>query len=291
MFEGTFTAIITPFNEEREINYDALKRIVEFQVKNGISGIVPVGSTGESATLSHKEHSEIISFVCEQVNKRVPVIAGTGSNSTVEAINLTTQAEKDGAAASLQVCPYYNKPTQEGLYQHFKAIAEAVNIPIIVYNIPGRTGRNIEVDTISRLSEISNIAGVKEASGSIVQIMNIIHNTPDDFIVLSGDDIFTLPVIAAGGKGVISVSSNIAPQQMCEFVIAGLRGDFTTMRALQKKMLPLFKILTIEQNPIPVKAAAALKGLCEDYMRSPLCSITGKNKAILKESLTGMGIL
>ena len=291
MFKGTFTAIITPFNEKREIDYDALKQIIDFQINNGISGIVPVGSTGESATLTHKEHAEIISFVCEHVNKQVPVIAGTGSNSTIEAVNLTKQAEKDGAAASLQVCPYYNKPTQEGLYQHFKAVAEAVSIPVIIYNIPGRTGRNIEVETISRLAEIDNIIGVKEASGSIVQIMKVINSTPDDFVVLSGDDIFTLPVVAAGGNGVISVSSNIAPKQMCEFVNAGLNGNFSAMRELNNKLLPLFKILTIEQNPIPVKAACVLKGMCEDYLRLPLCSITEKNKALLRESLTTMGIL
>lgn len=291
MFQGVFTAIVTPFNEDKSINKEQLKQLIDFNIENGISGIVPMGTTGESPTLSHDEHIEVIETVCEHTDKRVPIIAGTGSNSTEEALFMTSRAKELGADASLQVAPYYNKPTQEGFYRHYKTIADEVDIPLIVYNIPGRSGKNIETDTIVRLAGHSNIIGVKEASGSLPQMMDVINRTPNDFIVLSGDDNLTLPLMAAGGKGVISVASNIIPDRMSAMVKAGLDGDFEQMRKLHYELLPFFKVEFIETNPIPIKTALAMKGIIKEVFRLPICEMYPENKKKLKDVLEELKII
>jgi 4-hydroxy-tetrahydrodipicolinate synthase len=291
MFQGVFTAIVTPFNKNKTINEEDLKKLVDFNIENGVSGIVPMGTTGESPTLNHDEHVHVIEIVCKHVKGKVPVIAGTGSNSTKEALFMTSRAKDLGADASLQVAPYYNKPTQEGFYRHFKAIADEVDLPIIIYNIPGRTGKNIETDTIVRLAEHPNIVGVKEASGSLPQMMDVIDRTPDDFIVLSGDDNLTLPLMAAGGKGVISVASNIVPDRMSAMVSAGLEGDFKKMRKLHYELLPLFKVEFIETNPIPIKTALSMKGMVREVFRLPMCEMSGENKKKLKAVLKELKII
>jgi 4-hydroxy-tetrahydrodipicolinate synthase len=291
MFQGVFTAIVTPFNEDTSVNEKDLKNLVDFNIEKGISGIVPMGTTGESPTLSHEEHVKVIEIVCKHVNKRVPIIAGTGSNSTSEALYMTSRAKKLGADASLQVAPYYNKPTQEGLYRHFKTIADEVDLPMIIYNIPGRTGQNIETGTIVRLAEHPNIIGVKEASGSLPQMMDVISKTPDDFVVLSGDDNLTLPLMAAGGDGVISVASNIIPDRMSAMVTAGLNGNFEKMRRIHYELLPFFKVEFIETNPIPIKTALAMKGMIKEVFRLPLCEMNPENKKKLQEVLKTLKIL
>ncbi len=291
MFQGVFTAIVTPFNEDKSINKEQLKKLIDFNIENGVSGIVPMGTTGESPTLNHDEHVEVIETVCEHIDKRVSVIAGTGSNSTAEALFMTSRAKELGADASLQVAPYYNKPTQEGFYRHYKKIADEVDLPLIVYNIPGRSGKNIETDTIVRLSEHPNIIGVKEASGSLPQMMDVINRTPDDFIVLSGDDNLVLPLMAAGGKGVISVASNIIPDRMSAMVKAGLNGDFEEMRKLHYELLPFFKVEFIETNPIPIKTALAMKGMIKEVFRLPMCEMYPENKKKLEVVLKELKII
>ncbi len=291
MFRGVFTALITPFKEDGSIDEDAIEKLVEFQIKNGISGLVPCGTTGESPTLSHEEHEKVVELVVDFVDGRVPVIAGTGSNATSEAISLTSHAAESGADASLQVAPYYNKPTQEGFYQHFKKIADEVNLPMIIYNIPGRCGANIETATLMRLAQHKNIVAVKEASGSLPQMMDVISQKPSDFDVLSGDDNLTLPLIAAGGVGVISVASNLIPKEMSEFVNVALNGDYGEARKMHYKLLPLFKNLFIETNPIPVKYAVSLKGLCRESYRLPMCPMQDANKEKLRKVLKEMGIV
>lgn len=291
MFKGVFTAIVTPFKENGDVDYDSLGKIVEFQIENTISGLVPVGTTGESPTLSHDEHKEVIKFVVDKVAKRVPVIAGTGSNSTREAIELTAEAKKIGADASLQVCPYYNKPTQEGIFQHYKAIAEEVDLPLVIYNIPGRTSKNIEVETIAKLAQFKNVVGIKEAAGSISQMQDIILQTPDDFCVLSGDDSLTFPLMAIGGHGVISVASNFAPAKMMELVNTGLSGDLAGMGKINKEMMSLMNIFAIEQNPLPIKTAMALKGFGKEIFRLPMTPMSAGAKATMVEFLKGEGLL
>ncbi|TET51235.1 MAG: 4-hydroxy-tetrahydrodipicolinate synthase [Actinomycetota bacterium] len=285
MFRGIYTAIVTPFNEDGSLDIKSLEELIEFQIDNNIAGIVPVGTTGESPTLSVEEHIKVIAHTCKTVNGRVKVIAGTGSNNTEEAIELTRRAKESGADATLQVAPYYNKPTQEGIFRHYKKIAEEVDLPQIVYNIPSRTGRNIEVGTMVRLAGLPNIAAVKEASGSIMQIMETIEKTPDDFAVLSGDDAITLPLMAAGGTGLISVASNIYPQLMVDFVDLGLKGDFEGMRKLNKKLMPMFRMMGIEQNPLPVKAALAIKNHINEVYRLPLCELRPENRKKLADFL------
>jgi len=285
MFKGIYTAIVTPFNEDGSLDIKSLEELIEFQIDNNIAGIVPVGTTGESPTLSVEEHIKVIAHTCKAVNGRVKVIAGTGSNNTEEAIELTRLAKESGADATLQVAPYYNKPTQEGIFRHYKKIAEEVDLPQIVYNIPSRTGRNIEVETMVRLAGLPNIAAVKEASGSIMQIMETIEKTPDDFAVLSGDDAITLPLMAAGGSGLISVASNIYPQLMVDFVDLGLKGDFEGMRKLNKKLMPMFRMMGIEQNPLPVKAALAIKNHINEVYRLPLCELRPLNRKKLADFL------
>ena len=278
MFKGVYTAIVTPFNKDGSLDLESMEKLIEFQIENKIAGIVPVGTTGESPTLSMEEHIKVVAHTCRTVNKRVQVIAGAGSNNTDEAIELARAAKEAGADATLQVAPYYNKPTQEGFYRHYIKIADEVALPHIIYNIPPRTGKNIEVDTMVRLARHPNIAAVKEASGSIMQIMEIIEKAPEDFTVLSGDDAITLPLIAAGGKGVISVTSNLFPALMNDFAGSGLAGDFESMREFNNKLMPLFRMMGIEQNPIPIKTALAIKGYVKEVFRLPICELGPENR-------------
>jgi len=285
-FRGAYTAIITPFDEKDRVDYDALEKLIEIQISMGIDGIVVCGTTGESPTLNSFEHSDVIRFVIDKVAKRVKVIAGTGSNCTREAIELSVNAQNDDADALLLVNPYYNKPTQEGLYLHFKAISNAVHIPIILYNIKGRTGVNMETPTLLRLiKDCPNIIGVKEASGDMVQIKEVIAKKPDYFTVLSGDDNLTFEVIKNGGDGVISVASNIVPQKISELTKMCLNGDFSTAQKLNEELNPLFKICFIETNPIPIKAMLAMKGLCKEVYRLPLCELMPENKVKVEQAL------
>ena len=291
MYEGVFTALVTPFTEEGKIDEQALRRLVDFQIEEGIDGLVPVGTTGESPTLGAEETEAVIRITVEQARGRVPVIAGAGSNSTDKAIHLAAAAKKLGATASLQVAPYYNKPTAEGFYRHFTAIADAVNLPMVVYNIPGRTGKNIENSTMLRLAGHRNIVAVKEASGDVSQMMNLISQKPAAFAVLSGDDNLAFPLIALGGKGVISVASNLVPGRMKEMVSAALQGKWDKARELHYKLLPLFKAIFIETNPIPIKAALAMKGLMKEVYRLPMCPLAEENRKTLAGVLRELKIL
>jgi 4-hydroxy-tetrahydrodipicolinate synthase len=290
MFKGAIVAIVTPFKKGK-VDEAALRKLIEFQIKNGTDGIVPCGTTGESSTLSHEEHDRVIEIAIDAVNKRVPVIAGTGSNSTAEAIRLTRHAHQAGADGALMVAPYYNRPTQEGLYQHYKAVAEAVPIPIIVYNIPGRTGVNINPDTLARLARIKNIVGVKEASGSIKQMSDVISLCGPNFDVLSGDDLFTLPLMAMGGHGVISVIANVAPADMAGLVDAFAAGDLKKAQALHFKMSGLIEALFIETNPTPVKAALSLMKKISYEVRLPLYKLSDANYEKLKRVMAGYGLI
>jgi len=289
-FQGTYTALVTPFNRDESIDVGALEELVEFQIREGISGLVPMGTTGESPTLSHEEHNRVIELVITQAAGRVPVIAGTGSNSTAEAIRMTRRAKENGATASLQVAPYYNKPSAEGLYRHFMTIADSVDLPLIIYNIPGRTAKNIENSTMLKLAQHANIIGVKEASGSIPQIMELIAKAPSDFAVVSGDDTLTLPIIALGGKGVISVASNIIPAQMEELVTAALSGKSERARELHYQLLPLLKALS-DTNPIPIKCALHLKGMIEEVYRLPLCPMEEEQRSVLAATLKALELI
>jgi 4-hydroxy-tetrahydrodipicolinate synthase len=290
MFKGAIVAMVTPFRNGK-VDEEALRRLIEEQIAGGTDGIAPCGTTGESTTLSHEEHDRVIEITVEAAGKRVPVIAGTGSNSTEEAIRLTKHAWKAGADAALIVCPYYNRPTQEGLYLHYRAIAEEVPIPVIVYNIPGRTGTNMLTETLARLAEIPNIVGVKEASGSLKQMSDVVRLCGPDFSVLSGDDIFTLGLLAIGGNGVISVISNVVPGDMAAMVDAFAAGDLSKARALHHRMSPLIDALFIETNPIPVKAALAMMGKIAYELRLPLCRLAEKNEAALKKVMQDYGLI
>lgn len=292
MFKGVFTAIITPFKDDGGVDEECLKKLIDFNIENGISGIVPCGTTGESPTLSHDEHDRVIELTVQYVNKRVPVIAGTGSNATAEAIRLTKHAEEVGADACLLVNPYYNKPTQEGLYRHFKAIADAVKFPCVVYNIKGRTGVNVETPTLMRLAnDCKNIVAVKEASGDINQIKDVIAQRKEGFSVLSGDDNITLELIKAGGNGVISVASNIVPDRMVAMVRAALDGNFAQADKLNNELAPLFEAEFIETNPIPIKCALAMKGMCKEVYRLPMCEMSAEHREELKKILREMRII
>jgi 4-hydroxy-tetrahydrodipicolinate synthase len=291
MFKGSIVAIVTPFKNGK-VDEKKLRELIEFHIANGTSGIVPCGTTGESATLSFQEHDRVIEVTIEQSKKRVPVIAGTGSNSTEEAIMLTRHAQKAGADASLQVSPYYNRPTQRGLYEHFKAIAESVDIPLILYNIASRTGVNIEPETIARLArECKNIVGVKEASGSLDQMARIKALCPGSFSLISGDDSLTLPVLSIGGTGVISVVANIVPKDVAEMVESFEQGSIKKAQAIHYKLLPLIKAMFIETNPIPVKTAMGLLGMCEPALRLPMCPMMPENEEKLKKALKEYGLL
>jgi len=284
MFKGSMVALVTPFKSGK-LDGKALKELVEFHIKNGTEALVPCGTTGESATLSYEEHDKVIELVIEYAKGRIPVIAGTGSNSTEEAIILTKHALSSGADASLQVSPYYNRPTQKGLYLHFKAIAEAVNIPIILYNIASRTGVNIEPETFAKLAEIKNIIGVKEASGSLEQMARIRRLCPKGFLLISGDDALTLPVMSIGGVGIISVVANIIPRDVSDMCKAFEKGEIEKAQELHYKMLNLVKAIFIETNPIPVKTAMGLMKLCEGDMRLPLCEMLPENKEKLVKAM------
>lgn len=288
-YRGLSVAIVTPLKDDR-LDVARLREQVEFQIAAGTRCVVPVGTTGESPTLSHEEHERVISEVVQIAAGRIKVMAGTGSNSTAEALRLTRSAEKAGADSSLQVAPYYNKPTQEGFYQHFKAVAEAVSIPICVYNIPGRSAKNIEPETIARLAEIPNITMVKEATGSLDQCSQILNTT--DLTVLSGDDSLTLPMMSIGAEGVISVAGNIVPQDIIAMVNAALAGDFGKAMKLHHKLFPLCRdMLGLSTNPIPVKAAMEMLGRDTGELRLPMTPLDAKQRAALRDTLERYGVL
>jgi 4-hydroxy-tetrahydrodipicolinate synthase len=284
MFKGSMVALVTPFKDGK-IDEKALSGLVEFHIKNGTTALVPCGTTGESATLNYEEHDKVIELTIEFADGRVPVIAGTGSNSTEEAIALTKHAKKAGARASLQVSPYYNRPTQKGLYLHFKAIAESVDIPIILYNIASRTGVNIEPETFVKLAQVKNIIGVKEASGSLEQMSRIRKLCPKDFLLISGDDALTLPVMSIGGVGVISVVANVIPRDVADMCALFEKGDIKKCEELHYKMLDLVKAMFIETNPIPVKTAMALMKMIDPQIRLPLCEMLPENREKLVKAL------
>jgi len=290
MFSGSIVAIVTPF-KDGQVDEEAYRELIEFQIANGTSAIVPCGTTGESATLNVEEHARVIDIALETVNKRVPVIAGTGGNSTSEAIELTAHAKKAGADASLQVTPYYNKPTQEGLYQHFKAIAKAVPLPQVLYNVPGRTGVNMLPETVARLAELPEVVAIKEASGNLGQMAEIVRLAGDNITLLSGDDNVTLPSLALGGKGVISVVANIVPRDSADLIRAWEEGRVEEARAIFYRLFPLCQAMFFETNPIPVKTSLALMGRIQDEMRLPLCPMAPGNLDRLKKALTDYGLI
>lgn len=288
--KGVYTALVTPFTKEREIDENALRQLVDAQIDAGISGLVPMGTTGESPTLDHDEHMRVIEVVVEQADGRVPVIGGTGSNSTQEAIKMTQMAAEIGADASLQVAPYYNKPTSDGFYRHYAAVADATDIPIIVYNIASRTGKNIDNETMLQIASISNIHGVKEASGDMHQVTDLIARKPDTLDVVAGDDNLGLPIIALGGTGIISVASNIVPEEMVALVSAALDGAMDEAREIHYRLLPFFQALFIETNPIPVKAAMAALGKIDEVYRLPMCPMAKQNKKVLLDTMKTLGL-
>ncbi len=290
MFTGSMVALITPFKDGK-VDRESLEALVEFHIHSGTHGIVPCGTTGESATLSHQEHDEVIKAVIKAVNNRLPVIAGTGSNSTDEAVRLTCEAEKSGADGALMISPYYNRPTQEGIYQHYKKVASEVGIPIIVYNIPGRTGSKIEPETLARLAEIKNIAGVKEATGSVDQAIDVIRLCGDKLAVYSGEDTLTFSLMGLGGKGVISTVANVAPREMAQLTEACLNREWERGRSLQLKLTPLIRSLFIETNPIPVKTAASLMGKCTGELRLPLTPMAEGNFKKLQHAMVEFGLI
>ena len=286
MFTGSLVALITPF-KDGNIDRNSLKRLIDFHVENGTDAIVVAGTTGESATLTFSEHEELINLAVEYADKRIPIIAGTGANATHEAIALTKAAEKAGADGSLQIVPYYNKPTQEGIYQHFKAIAEETNIPLILYNIPSRTGVDMLPETFARLyADFPNVIGIKEATGNVARVSEMISLTNPDVIILSGDDALTIPMMSVGAKGVISVANNIVPKDIAEMCRLALEGKFEEARKIHDKYWKLFKVLFIETNPIPVKTAAYLMKLIDDLeLRLPLYYMKPENEEKLKKVL------
>jgi 4-hydroxy-tetrahydrodipicolinate synthase len=291
MISGSIVAIVTPFKNGK-VDEQKLRELVDFQIHNGTNGIVPCGTTGESPTLSYEEHTRVIEICIEAAQGRVPVIAGTGSNSTSEAVELTRHAAEAGADAALIVSPYYNKPTQKGLYAHFKTIATAVDIPIILYNIPGRAACNIEPATLAQLAnDCKTIIGVKEASGSLAQMQDVMRLCPKGFLLLSGDDALLLPVLSIGGKGVISVAANIVPQDVAQIITTYADGQLQKAQAMSYKLLPLVQALFLETNPIPIKTAMGLMGLCSDELRLPLCPMTDSNKDKLKNTLKEFGLI
>ncbi len=290
-FQGTGTALVTPFKRDGSIDEAALRRFVDFQIEEGIDMLFPCGTTGEGATLENAETERVVSIVVEQSRNRVPVIAGAGSNSTAKAIQATQMAKRLGADGVLSVGPYYNKPTQQGYYEHFRAIAEAVDIPVIVYNVPGRTASNIEAKTMLRLAEVPNIVAVKEASGNLGQIMDIIRDRPAEFRVLSGDDAIALAVVAMGGDGLVSVVSNEAPRMMTDIIDAALAGDLVRARDLHYRLLPLMNANFMESNPIPVKAALTMMGMMEEHFRLPMVPLSAGNREAFRKVVESLGLL
>lgn len=290
IFEGSMVALVTPFKNGK-VDNDALQKLIEFQISNGTSVIVPCGTTGESATLTHDEHDHVIELTVKTVNKRAKVLAGAGSNSTAEAVRLHQYCKKIGADGALHITPYYNKPTQDGLLQHFQTIARSCDLPVVLYNVPGRTGVNMLPDTVAKLSQIDTIVGIKEASGNLDQASEIIAHTSEEFALYSGEDSLTYPLYALGAKGVISVTTNIAPKDMSEQYAAIQKKDFATARALHYKLFDLHKTLFIETNPIPVKTALALMGYIEEEFRLPLCPIGPANREKLKAVMKKLGLI
>lgn len=287
--QGVYTALVTPFNTQGEVDYERLKQLVELQITAGVDGIVPVGTTGESPTLSYEEHMKVIETAIQTADKRCQIVAGTGANSTEEALEMTRLAKDAGADASLQVTPYYNKPTQEGLYRHFSEVADKVGLPIVLYNVPGRCGVAIAPETIARLSKNSNVAAVKEAGGNAERVSAILDIC--DITILSGDDSLTLPMMAIGAKGIISVASNIIPAEMKKMVDAAIAGDYNTARDIHMKYYCLFRDLFVESNPIPVKAAMAIKGMVDEVYRLPLCTIGDSARDTLIKAMQKCGII
>jgi len=289
-FEGSIVAMVTPFRDGK-VDEVKIRELVQFHVKNGTDAIVPCGTTGESPTLSHAEHKRVVEVTIEAAAGQIPVIAGTGSNSTAEAIELTQHAKQAGADGVLMVCPYYNKPTQAGLIAHYKAVAAAVDIPIIMYNIPGRTGVNMLTETVAALAGLPNIVGMKEASGSLEQMTEVISLCGDRLTVVSGDDTLTLPLMAVGGKGVISVVANIVPKETAEMTRAALNGDWKRAKELHLRLFPLCKAMFYETNPIPVKTAMQLLGRLNGELRLPLCPMSQANRDKLQKALQAYGLL
>ena len=286
--QGTYTALVTPFTQDGEkVDYEALKKIIEFQVDGGVAGLVPCGTTGESPTLTHDEHRAVIAKTIEWAKERgqATIMAGTGSNSTAEAVELTKSAANDGADCALVVNPYYNKPTQEGLYRHFSTVADAAQIPIVLYNIPGRTGIKIELATMKKLADHANIIAVKEATGDLGYMAQQLGELPSDFILLSGDDNLTLPLIALGGKGVVSVVSNLLPGKVSKMIQYALEGQLEPARKLFFELLPLCNQMFVETNPIPVKFAAAQLGLCANILRLPMTPLASQYEAQVKTAM------
>jgi len=291
LFQGCGTAMVTPFRKDGSLDEPTLRSLVKRQVDEGINFLVPCGTTGENPTLTRQEHLRVVEITLEEVNGRVPVLAGAGGYNTAEVIELAKEVKALGADGILSVTPYYNKPTQEGLYQHYKAIASAMKLPMIVYSVQGRTGVNIEAATLQRLSKVDYIVGVKEASGNIGQQADVIHQVPSDFAVLSGDDAITIPLIALGGHGLISVAANEIPGETTALVQCALANDFAGARELQRKYLPLMEVNFVESNPIPVKSAMALMGLLEPVFRLPLCPPNPANLAKIEKVLESLGLL
>jgi 4-hydroxy-tetrahydrodipicolinate synthase len=291
MFTGCGTALVTPFRRDQSLDEETLRKLVRRQIDAGIDFLVPCGTTGESPTLTRSEHLRVVEIAVEESGGKIPVLAGAGGYNTHEVIELAKEIEERGADGILSVTPYYNKPTQEGLYQHYRAIAAATKLPIVVYSVQGRAGVNVEPATLARLAQIETIVGVKEASGNIGQMANVIHEVPSHFTVLSGDDAITIPLIALGGRGVISVVSNEIPGPMADLARACLRGDFEGARAIQSKYLPLMNINFVESNPIPVKAAMASMGLLEPVYRLPMCAPSAANLAKIEQVLEAVGLV
>jgi 4-hydroxy-tetrahydrodipicolinate synthase len=290
MFHGAIVATVTPFRNGN-LDKNALKKLVTFQIDSGTDGIVPCGTTGESATLSFEEHERVIDIVLDSAGGRVPVIAGTGSNNTKEAVALTRYAKKAGVSGALVITPYYNKPTQDGLLRHFRAVAESTDIPIILYNVPGRTGVNMAAQTVARLAEIPNIVGVKEASGNLTQVCDIIRMTPKKFCVLSGDDALFFPMMALGAKGVISVTSNVAPRLMAELYDTYVIGEISRARDIHYHLWPLFQALFLETNPIPAKTALAMMKKIREEFRLPLSPMADASRKALAKTLSDMKLV
>lgn len=291
-FQGAYTAMVTPFDRNGKVDEEGLRANVNFQIEKGIHGLVPVGTTGECATLSYEEHNRVTEVTVDAARGKVPVLAGTGSNSTWEAIMLTKHAKEVGADGALIVVPYYNKPTQAGLYEHYKKIAEEVDIPQVIYNIPSRTGVNMEAETVARLAEIGNIVGIKEASCNMDQVMRIIDLTRGrDFSMISGEDSLTLSILGLGGEGVISVASNIVPDRIAKLVDTFMAGDLETSRRIHFELMPLFKAMFIETNPGPVKAAMEMMGMAAGNLRLPLVEMRPENREKLRKVLVELGLV
>jgi 4-hydroxy-tetrahydrodipicolinate synthase len=289
--EGAFTAMVTPFTEKNEVDEEGFRTNIDFQIEKGISGLVPVGTTGESPTLTQREHERVIEIAVDQINGRVPTIAGAGSNNTVESLHYLKHAADVGADAALVITPYYNKPTQQGLIEHYKTLAEAVDIPIVMYNVPGRTGVNMLPETTAELAKIDNIVAMKNASGSVDQASKEVLLTPDNFTVLSGDDGLTLPMMAVGAKGVISVASNIVPDRVTEMVKLALDGDFDKAREKHFELYNLFKVIFLETNPTPIKAAMKMLGMPAGDPRLPLVPMSDAGSEKMKKVLQDLGLL